>query len=342
MNGTTSRLAKLHAAFAIISVLTMGIGLVLFVLGWMPTHAREQVWLLAGGGISILLGWALLNGSMVLLKIESNTFRFYNQLLDMHELTKTQSELLLKLVHNTALSDVAKSLANREQECEALREAILADVRGERWEVALSLVDSMEKNFGNAEEAQSLRKEIGEARVEALRKRFSEAAEFVERQLDACEWEMALHEIERMHHALPDEPRVAKLRALYDTKRSARKAELLKEWTTMVEHNNVDGAIKILKELDAYLTREEARSLENSARGVFKAKLLQLGMQFQFAVNEQRWRDALETGVQIMDEFPSSRMSQEVSEAMDGLRMRAGLHGDVEITVSNQNRPKSN
>ncbi len=131
---------------------------------------------------------------------------------------------------------------------------------------------------------------------------------------------------------MPDEPRVARLRRLYDERRAARKKELLDEWNQAVARNDVDGAINILKDLDTYLTREEARSLEESARNVFKAKLLQLGMQFQFAVNEQRWRDAIEVGLQIMDEFPNARMSKEVSEAMDGLRARAGL-ADVEITA---------
>jgi hypothetical protein len=101
----------------------------------------------------------------------------------------------------------------------------------------------------------------------------------------------------------------------------------------------VDEGIKILVELDNYLTREEAKSFEDSARNVFRAKLMQLGMQFQFAVREQRWRDALEIGVQIIEEFPNTRMSKEVSDAMDGLRRRAGVHSDVEITAAPRQTP---
>jgi hypothetical protein len=47
------------------------------------------------------------------------------------------------------------------------------------------------------------------------------------------------------------------------------------------------------------------------------------------AVSEQRWRDALEVGLQITDEFPNSRMASEVAEKIDVLRRRAGLVADV-------------
>jgi hypothetical protein len=339
MTGPTSRLTKSRAFSAIVGILLMVIGLAYAILGIALAPQDGWIWLAFAGCGAIAGGMSIIIVVNLLVKIESNTFRSYNQVLDMHELATRQNELLGRILENTALSDAARSLANRDRECETLRVAIRTDIRIEQWDAALSLADAMEKRFGYTDEAESLRKEINEARVDAMRKRLGEATNIIERHFEAHEWGKAQHEIERLRRALPDEPRVAKLQAAFESKRSARKSALLKAWDSAVKREDVDGAIMTLRELDGYLAREEARLLEESAREVFKAKLLQLGMQFQFAVTEQRWRDALEIGVQITEEFPNSRMAREVEEAMDGLRKRAGMHGDVEITVAQKNQP---
>jgi tetratricopeptide (TPR) repeat protein len=275
----------------------------------------------------------------LLVKMESNTFRLQSQLLDVQEINNRQCELLQKIVEHTAISDAAKSLANRSEELEALRTAIRADLLAEKWEAALSLVDAMERRFGTGEEVEALRAEIVEFRTDAMRRKLDQANRIVEELMDRYEWDQALHEIERLQRALPDEPRVARIRTHLNERREARKQELLKLWHRAASREDVDEGIKILVELDNYLTREEAKSFEDSARNVFRAKLMQLGMQFQFAVREQRWRDALEIGVQIIEEFPNTRMSKEVSDAMDGLRRRAGVHSDVEITAAPRQTP---
>jgi hypothetical protein len=312
----------------------MVVGAVVLGLGMLPANAPMRVWMVAAGAVVLLAGVAIMVALNLLIKIESHSFRFQSQQVDLHDAINRQQAQLERLVENSMLSDAARSLANRDRECEALRSAIRADLRIERWDAALKLIDEMADRFGYAEEADGLRTEANEARVEAMRRKLHEAKALIEQQLGNHEWDKARGEIERLEKALPDEPRIARLRGLYNQKFSERKQELLQAWNNAVGRNDVDQAIDVLQELDTYLTRAEARSLEESARGVFKAKLLQLGMQFQFAVSEKRWRDALEVGVQIMDEFPNSRMSKEVAEAIDGLRARAGLHGDVEVTTA--------
>jgi hypothetical protein len=334
MTAPTARFTRLKAAANTVGVLIIATGLLLLVLAFVPAFAARPIWLIAGGVLAVLGGAAWIIAALLLVKIESNTSRYYNQQRDLYDLTRQQCESLGKLVESSMLSDAARSLANRDRECDALRNAIRADLRTERWEAALKLIDEMSSRFGYVEEAEGLRVEATEARSEALRQKLSQAAEVIERHLSQRHWEKARNEIERLERALPDEPRIARLRRLYHERFAQRKGELLKGWHSAVGRNDVDGAIATLQELDGYLTRDEARSLEESARQVFKTKLLQLGMQFQFAVTEKRWRDALEVGLQIMDEFPNTRMSKEVSEAIDGLRSRAGMHGDVEVTTS--------
>ena len=101
------------------------------------------------------------------------------------------------------------------------------------------------------------------------------------------------------------------------------KKELKREWDEAVRRNDTDLAIDILKELDQYLSPAEAQELQDSARNVFKEKLLQLGVQFRFAVNEKRWTDALTIGLELIRDFPNARMANEVRDALDTLRERA-------------------
>ena len=92
---------------------------------------------------------------------------------------------------------------------------------------------------------------------------------------------------------------------------------------TAVRRNDIDGSIELLREMDRYLSPQEAAALAESARGVFRKKLHNLGMEFSFAVNEKRWPAAVTTGEQIAEGFPNSRMAMEVRQKLDALRQLA-------------------
>ncbi len=333
MKTKISRLAKTQAVASLTGGLIIVVGLVPIILGAWRAEGMERIWMILGGAIVTLCGVLTLVIATLQLKIESNSFRLYGQLRDMHELSLKQSALLARIAENSALSDAARSLSNREMEIDRLRETIRTVIRTESWDAGIRLVDEMEKRFGFTDEAGVLRTEINEARNKAMRTKFDQASQMIDQLAKTHEWEKAEKEIERLHHALPDEPRVGKMRDALAQRKEKRKQQLLANWKSACGRDDVDDAIGILRDLDAYLTREEARELEETARSVFKAKLLQLGTQFQFAVSEHRWRDALEIGVQITEEFPNSRMSKEVAEAMDGLRSRAGAR-DVDVTYT--------
>ena len=72
-----------------------------------------------------------------------------------------------------------------------------------------------------------------------------------------------------------------------------------------------------------YLTPNEGLALQESASGVFRTKLHNLGVQFSLAVTEKQWDIALEAGRQIVLDFPNSKMAQEIRGKMDILRQRA-------------------
>ena len=105
--------------------------------------------------------------------------------------------------------------------------------------------------------------------------------------------------------------------------RDGHKKVLLSRWDEAVTNNQIDEGIEILHLLDNYLSPTEAAALEEAARGVFRAKLSGLGVQFKMRVTEKKWDEALRIGKEIVDEFPNSRMAQEVRDKLGVLEQRA-------------------
>jgi hypothetical protein len=254
-------------------------------------------------------------------------------LLDVHELLQRMAPQVRTIADNSQISDAVRSITHRESEREALRQAIREEMYGGDWEAANYLVSEMERRFGYKQEAETLRQELASARVMTIEEKINKAASHIDKILAEHRWDRARVEIERLMKLFPRHERVLALPKELARRREAQKQALLVRWKQAVERNEIDEGIVILTELDQYLTREEAQNLQDSARDVFKARLLNLGVQFGLAVSEHRWRDALEVGLRIRQEFPNSRMAQEVSERLEVLRIRAGFKTDAEITM---------
>jgi hypothetical protein len=108
-------------------------------------------------------------------------------------------------------------------------------------------------------------------------------------------------------------------------RKAFQKSELLAEWDMAVREKDTDRGLEILKELDLYLTPTEALALRESAATVFKTKLHNLGVEFSVAITEQNWVKALQTGRDIVQNFPNSRMASEIRGKMDILQERAKI-----------------
>jgi len=199
------------------------------------------------------------------------------------------------------------------------------------WEAAHYLIEEMERRFGYMQEAKTLRAEVAQVRDMTIEEKIGDVIAHIEKLMLDHRWDRARQESERLLKLFPRHERVMRLPAELSQRREAHKQDLLARWAAAVQRNEIDNGIAILTELDEYLTREEAQMLRDSARHVFKARLLNLGVQFGLAVQEQRWRDALEIGLQLRHEFPNSRMAQEVAEKLDVLRVRAGFVSDAEV-----------
>lgn len=305
-------------------------GFLLMVLGLAGKGTSSNLWMFAAGAFVAGIMILVMTMAPLFFKMEATLARELDELRDFRENVIKKFPTLDSIAESTRISDGAKSLAHRDQELDALRDAIRTDIRAERWEAALSLIDEMERRFGYREEADRIREELDDARNTKIQSRLVEAVEMIESHFQSREWDRAQREIDRLISALPNEPRVLSLTDRLHSARELHKQELKTSWDDAVRRSDTDHAIDVLKELDQYLSPAEAQALQTSARHVFKEKLLQLGIQFRFAVTERRWQDALDIGLDLIRDFPNSRMANEVREVLDTLRERARQVAEAE------------
>jgi len=191
------------------------------------------------------------------------------------------------------------------------------------YTTAAALIDGLETRFGYADEAARLREEMEQTKRATLEEKIDAAVGRIQQIIDQRNWSLAMRESRRILRLFPENPKVASLPERIERARARHKRELLQEYGEAVRKNDVDRSIDLLKELDLYLTPQEGAALQESARGVFKAKLHNLGVRFAIAVTDQQWAEAVRTGEEIIQEFPNSRMATEVRQKLDVLRGRA-------------------
>ena len=276
-------------------------------------------------GVLVLSAWvvACYGVVRVLLSGESGVASIAARLSNIETLLENQVGSLHKLVELAPLSNQAKSLIFREREVEAMRETLHGELMRQNYAAAEALIDEFEKRLGYGEEAARLRQEAEATRKATLEEKIDAAVRRIQGIIDRRDWARALREAQRILRLFPDNPKVASLPERIEAARAKHKRELLQEYGEAVRKNDVDRGVALLNELDRYLTPQEGAALEESARGVFKARLHQLGVQFAIRVTDQQWSEAIAAGENIIREFPNSRMAQEVREKMELLRSRA-------------------
>jgi len=228
-----------------------------------------------------------------------------------------------ELAELAPLSDRAKRLLHRDREVEALREAIHEDIIRQDYARAEDLAKTVETELGYAAEAAELRTEIAKSRSATVEEKIDLAIARIDALCNGRKWARSLREAHRVLRLFPDNPKVVGLPDRIMEARNNVKRQLLQAYGEAVRKNDVDSGVKLLQELDTYLTPQEGAALQESARGVFKARLHNLGVQFAICVTDQRWQDAIVAGEAIIAEFPNSRFAQEVREKMQLLRSRA-------------------
>jgi len=231
--------------------------------------------------------------------------------------------ILMNLIsEQQLLSDRAKAVAFREKDHDAVHRAVVEEIARHNWEAAILLANDIEKQFGYKLQAETFRAEISSKRTEHQRRQLAELLAPVERHIKGEAWGAALQEAQAIMEKYPDDSHVKRLPEEIETRRQLRKQQLRESWQDAIDRHDVDGSIEILKRLDMYLTPAEAESMQEIARNVFKEKREALRIRFAQAVKEQRIADAIRLGEEIMNDFPNTRMAQEVRDMMNTLRQR--------------------
>lgn len=234
-----------------------------------------------------------------------------------------------RLVDLSQMSDAGKSLVFRDREIEALNELIHEYVIRQDETKAEALVAQVEKRLGYADQVERMRSELAAARETTIDQKVDAAIQRINQFIEKQDWAQAMRHTRRLLAALPDNPKVAALPQLVRSARIKHKRGLLQDYGEAVKTGDIDRSIELIRELDKYLTPQEGAALQESARGVFRAKLHNLGVQFAIRVTEENWDEAISIGEQIINEYPNSRMAQEVRTKMETLRTLAAAKQDA-------------
>ena len=234
---------------------------------------------------------------------------------------------LAQINHSTRVSEAAKAIAFRDADRQSLREVVFEKLQMKDFDAAQKLVDEIAKRKEYEELAEELRNLVERYHDATDKERIGELITHIEMLLENAQWTKASTQIEGLIRAYPESEEAKAMRQKLLDKKKERKKTLLAAWDNAVKRQETDRSLEILKELDLYLTPNEGLALQEAAKDVFKTKLHNLGVQFSLAVNEKQWEEALQIGQRIINDFPNSKMSEEIHEKMDVLKQNVQMQG---------------
>ena len=235
---------------------------------------------------------------------------------------------LMQINHSTRISDAAKAIAFREEDRRSLREAVFERLKQKDFDGAYEIVDEIENHSEYRLLAEQLRRQVDDYRNATEDERVDQGIAEVERLFDACQWVKASLQIESLIRTHPHSEKMKALRMELIERKEERKRILLAAWDDAVTRQETDRSLAILRELDMYLTPNEALALQEAAKDVFRTKLHNLGVQFTMAISDKQWASALDIGQQIIRDFPNSRMCGEIREKLHVLRQNVQLQNN--------------
>lgn len=234
-----------------------------------------------------------------------------------------QFSVMLNLISEQQLiSERAKAVAFRDKDHEALLRATREEMARGQYDAALLLVADMENAYGDRQEAQQLRGEVAQLRDAQIRRIAAEAIAQIDRDCSAEKWDQALDLADRLAATYPGHEMTISLRQQVLQRKDAVKQALLQRWREAVARKDIDGSIDILRQLDIYVTAEEVSQLRDGALEIFKARIERLRERFKKSVQDRIWSEAIEVGQDILADFPTSKLAQEVRDMMDMLQAK--------------------
>ena len=334
MSDTPRRLENLRQIISILFVVgaVVGVGIIVLAIwqtvylslrGTLATMVHIPAFLAFLGILTIVASVVARASVSVLFKIEGNLFHSHDVLLDIQELLRTQNARLAEIAENVQLSDATKSIARREKRRKALHDAIQEEILRGNWDAAYYLVDELEKRYGYRNEATHLREEVDDWRGRAKEQRLLQGLKQTEAAINRSDW----REATRWHRRWSRSSRTTigrgdsssgsvtpsagasntcwqPGRRAYAITRPKRAWNCSRNWITTSQP-------------------EEAQSLREPVRNLFKERLQGLGSQFAAAYKEKDWDTALSAAERIQLEFPTSKMAEEVRSLIRNIKEQA-------------------
>ncbi|MGP1272897.1 MAG: hypothetical protein ACTS22_06150 [Phycisphaerales bacterium] len=242
---------------------------------------------------------------------------------DMVSILRDVNRSIRGLRDQAALSDDARRVLNRSNERELLCRAIEEDIRRHDWEAAQVLTTELAARFGYEQDAERFRMQIDLARAEGMDADIADRVAGLDRMIVERRWEAAFEEARRIAEAFPASQRVRSLTDRVSRSRQQYKEDLERRFLLAAQADRVDEAMDLLRELDTYLSEQEAEPFREVARGVIGKAKENLGAAFKLAYQDRQWGMAVGLGEQIIEQFPNSRMAAEARTLLPELQERA-------------------
>ena len=270
-----------------------------------------------GGILAVFAILLLLNEIVRSLKVNSE------KLDNTVEMLNRENNLLTQISQASRLSDTAKEIVYRDSEQIELGEAVLTKLHQHDFDDADAMIVAMAEHPKYLKLMERLKLKADKFRSATEEGRVNQIIAHIEELLDQMLWIQAAAQIDSLIRNFPYSEKAKTMPNRLQERKDQHKRELLADWDLTVRNKEADRGLEILKELDLYLTPAEALALQESASTVFRTKLHNLGVEFSVSVTENNWRKALETGRQIVQNFPNSRMAAEIRGKMDILLERS-------------------
>ena len=233
------------------------------------------------------------------------------------------AETMTSLNETIVLSDDARRVINRRKERDLLCKAIEEDIQIQDWDAGLVLIRELAERFGYRAEAEQFRTRIDSARAQTHDKAVHEAIRGLDELISDHKWDEALSEAARISRVFHEAPQVDGLRHRVISARDRYKQNIERRFLQAAKEEEIDVAMDLLREMDHLLSEHEAEQFREVARGVIGKARDNLGVQFKMAVHDRAWDNASIVGERIIEEFPNSRMANEVRAMIDQIRERA-------------------
>jgi hypothetical protein len=278
----------------------------------------QLVWLLAALVLLVTVILLLSKAFKILDMLEQNGAKLEK----IAEALEKNRSVLTQINQSTHLSEAAKTIAFRDSDRQTLREVVFDKLQQQDFESTSEIIDEIANRAGYGELAEQLRIEADNYRNAPDQERENQLIAHIEKLFENYQWAKASVQIERLIKAYPNSEQAKLLSQKLLDKKEERKKVLLNAWDDAVKRRATDRSLEILRELDLYLTPNEGLALQEAARDVFRNKLHNLGVQFALAVSGKNWARALQTGQQIVKDFPNSKMAEEIREKWDILEQK--------------------